>query len=140
MYTINFDNQTSLSFRPARSKRTLTRALRYLKIKRAELSVAFVTPATIKKLNSNYRRKNKVTDVLSFSYDFDRQNLNGEIVICYSVLKNNAASFKHSIQQELTKILIHSLLHLIGHTHSSHASADLMAGLERKIINSLKKS
>ena len=63
--------------------KTLKHSISYLQIKNPVLSVVFVMPATIKKLNLNYRHKNKITDVLSFSYQYDKNNLEGEIIICY---------------------------------------------------------
>ncbi len=116
----------------------LNHGLRHLKIKRPDLSVVFVAGSLIKKLNSTYRHEHQVTDVLSFSYEFNRSNFTAEIFICYPLLKKNAHQFGHSINQELVKILIHSLLHLVGYTHSQPKDALAMDKLSYKIINSFK--
>ena len=53
-----------------------------------ELSIVLVGQARIRKLNKKYRRKNRSTDVLSFTYDDS-----GEIVICLQEVKKNAKKF-----------------------------------------------
>ena len=77
-----------------------------------ELSIALVGPAKIKKLNKEYRKKNKITDVLSFLY-----NDAGEIVICPKLIKKNAGKYNSTFKYELTRVLIHGILHLLGENH-----------------------
>jgi len=77
-----------------------------------ELSIALVGPAKIKKLNKEYRKKNKITDVLSFLY-----NDAGEIVICPQQVKKNAGKYNSTFKKELTRVLIHGILHLLGENH-----------------------
>jgi len=90
----------------------------------SSLSVAFVKAEEIKKLNNKYLKKNKSTDVLSFSHniDFLKETKNfkdglGEIVICPSVVEKNAKQFSVSVKRELSKTLIHGILHLLGYEH-----------------------
>lgn len=79
----------------------------------SSVSVAIVGEAAIKKLNAQYRHKNKVTDVLSF-VEADRNNL-GEVILCYSQITRQAKKLGHSIDEELVFIFVHGLLHLIGY-------------------------
>jgi probable rRNA maturation factor len=67
------------------------------------LSIALVGQERIKELNKQYRGENKATDVLSFSY--------GEIVICPVKVRKN----------ELARVLIHGILHLLGFDHEKTA-------------------
>ena len=135
---IDITNQTKNPVPRQLILKTLKHASRNLKIKSTDLSVVFVSQPLIKKLNFNYRHQNQATDVLSFSYNHSRANLDGEIIICYSILKKNARHYGHSIKQELVKILIHSLLHLIGYDHAQAKDARQMENLENKIIKSFK--
>ena len=80
--------------------------------KLTELSIALVEPKRIKDLNIKYRKKNKTTDVLSFLYDGS-----GEVVICPEVVKKNAKKFCLTFKKELTRTLIHGILHLLGYDH-----------------------
>jgi len=72
-----------------------------------DLSIALVGQTRIKELNKKYRRKNRVTDVLSFQY-----NSSGEIAICPSEVKKNAKRFKSTFNEELARVLTHGIKNL----------------------------
>ncbi|OGG87239.1 rRNA maturation RNase YbeY [Candidatus Kuenenbacteria bacterium RIFCSPHIGHO2_02_FULL_39_13] len=116
-------------------KTVLNKSCRVLKIKATELSVVFVTSAEIRKLNQTYRRQDKPTDVLSFVYCYKRGTLDGEIIICYKLTQRNAEKYRQSVNQEISRLLVHSLLHLIGYDHKETCSAKKMEALENKLIN-----
>jgi len=103
------------------------------------LSVALVSDATIKKLNKQYRRQNKVTDVLSFSGQVagfrDSEPDLGEIIIATSQCSRQARQNGHSFVREFTYLLIHGALHLLGFAHEEKSSALVMEKLEKKILN-----
>jgi len=94
-----------------------------------ELSVAMVGNEQIKELNNSYRQKNEVTDVLSFCYEKNNNRLEGEIVLAPEIIKENAESDKIEFEEELTKNIIHSILHIIGYDHG-----DEMFALQNKLI------
>jgi len=79
--------------------------------KETMLSVVLVGEGRMKELNKKYRGKNKATDILSFG-----EGLN-EIVICYSEVKKNAKRYNSTFKKELTQVLIHGILHLLGYEH-----------------------
>jgi len=98
------------------------------------ISVALVSQGEIKKLNRKFRSKNKPTDVLSFT--LNEKDCLGEIVICPEIVKKNAEKFKVSFKKELTKMLIHGILHLCGYDHEkSESKAELMEGREAKYLS-----
>jgi len=86
------------------AKKVLKRENRVLNV-----SIVLVGEKRIRTLNRKYRKKDKVTDVLSFG-----DGLN-EIVICLSRVKEQA---KISFKKELAQVLVHGLLHVLGHKHS----------------------
>lgn len=92
------------------------------------LSIAFVGEGRMRKLNKMYRGKNKVTDILSFPESkilFKKFKVGprqeseglGEMVVCLREIKKNAKRFKSAFLKELTLILIHGTLHLLGYDH-----------------------
>jgi probable rRNA maturation factor len=82
------------------------------KKEKEELSVSFVKPSEIRKLNKKYRKIDKPTDVLSFTYEGS-----GEIVICPAVVKGNAKKYGINFESELKKVFIHGILHILGYDH-----------------------
>jgi len=82
------------------------------------LSIVFSTPDFIRSINLKYRNKNKVTDVLAFPENLKEfQEIIkswGEIVICPDQVQSQA---ENSFTEELARVLIHGILHLIGYNH-----------------------
>ena len=99
--------------------------------KELELSIVLVGSGRIKELNKKYRKKNKVADVLSFLY-----NGSGEIVICLREVKKNAERYKSTFEKELSRVLIHGILHLLGEDHE--ISKEKAKVMEKKQENYLK--
>ena len=100
----------------------------------------------IKNLNKKFRKKNKSTDVLSFPF-YEKNQLNnkirkekevylGDIIINLSQVKkkNNKAKFK----EELNKLWIHGLLHLLGYDHKSNSQYLQMQKIEKKFSYLIK--
>lgn len=112
----------------------LTTAYRIAKSKKKihNLSVALVDKKIIKSLNKKYRKRNKVTDVLSF-------NDPPEIIICWDQLVKNAKEYKQSQKKELTLLLVHSLLHIFGYDHRYKKQQVVMDQKTHKITDSLKR-
>ncbi len=103
---------------------------------KAEISIAFVNPAKIRQLNQKYRKKDRPTDVLSYTYN----NASGEIVICPQEVKKNAKKFGQSFEKELARVLIHGILHLLGGDHEgSLAKAKKMEEKQNYFIQLCRK-
>ena len=80
------------------------------------LSIAFVSPEEIRKLNRKYRGKDKPTDVLSFEKVLDLKEEFSEVVVCPEVVRKNL-NHSQTLKKELAKVLIHGILHLLGYNH-----------------------
>ena len=97
----------------------------------SDFSLAFVGQGRMRQVNKKFRNKNRVTDVLSFPESkvslekfkvggsVKTQNL-GEIIICVREVKKNAKRFDFSFQKELSQVLIHGILHLLGFDHETN--------------------
>ncbi len=80
-----------------------------------DLSLIFTTPARIKKLNLIYRDKDKATDILSFALS----KKEGEIYICQSEARKEAANFNRSYANFIEFLFIHGCVHLKGYEHGA---------------------
>jgi probable rRNA maturation factor len=83
--------------------------------KKWTVSISFVSRSEMKKLNKKYRKKNKPTDVLSFS--MKEGKLLGDVVICPSIAKVNAVKYGSTFRSEIARLVVHGLLHLLGYDH-----------------------
>jgi probable rRNA maturation factor len=88
--------------------------------KKVNLSVALVNSRKIRKLNRDYRKKDYVTDVLSFE---DEQM--PEIILCLKKIRKNAKIRKYPFQKELVFCLIHGILHISGYNHELGEAEEL---------------
>ncbi len=84
---------------------------------RENLSVAFINPAQMQELNLKYRKKDKPTDVLAFEKIDDFEGETNEVVICPTVVKENAAAYGLDFKTELMNVFIHGILHTLGYDH-----------------------
>lgn len=125
-------NQINESFLKNVAKAVLEGESASWRKEKADLSIVLVGQTRIRKLNKKYRGKNQITDVLSFG-----NGLN-EIVICLREVQKNAkrftpleiagsknkrrkkeslTGFESTFKQELARVLIHGILHLLGYDH-----------------------
>jgi len=116
-----------------RTLRACTKALRVSKP--ATVSIAFVSPAEMKKLNKAWRGKDGITDVLSFG-DIKKGD-DGEILISYEQAARQAKQLGHSTRDEIMFLLVHGVLHLYGYDHMKPADAKKMFPLQTRILTSL---
>ena len=100
----------------------------------------FVGTKKIKDLNTKYRYKNKVTDVISLAYNkpflYQSKDINilGEIYIAYDVALKQAKKYNHSLKREICFLVLHGLLHLIGYDHMNLEDEKKMFGLHELIL------
>ena len=84
------------------------------------LSVVFVSEEAIRKLNNSYLGRNYPTDVLCFVYNESMEGgrlFLGEIIIAPYVSVRNAARYRSYPENEIRKLIIHGILHLLGYDH-----------------------
>jgi probable rRNA maturation factor len=92
----------------------------------SELSIAFVNDETMIGLNRRFRKKARTTDVLTFpaddSYNDPTQKKGrplGDIVISVDQARRQAADERHSIATEVRYLILHGILHALGHDHET---------------------
>ncbi len=123
-----------------------------------EVAIKFVSEKEMIEINSNYRGISKVTDVLSFpAVDLnvgeildldDEENIYligdnglvhfGDMAICMVQLKKQAKEYGVSNEEELKKLVIHSMLHFMGYDHIKDADYEIMNKKEM-VLDSLIK-
>ncbi|MFR9274652.1 rRNA maturation RNase YbeY [Finegoldia magna] len=105
-----------------------------------EISLSFVSEVEIRKLNSDYRDKDSVTDVLSFPLDDDfaiQTNLLGDIIICCKRAIEQAKEYNHSIKREIVYLVVHSMFHLLGYDHIDESDRIIMRNKEKSALKEI---
>lgn len=106
----------------------------------AALSVSLVTDRRIRMLNRAHRGKDRATDVLSFPLDpmpGAPERLLGDVVISVETARRQAAEYGAPLQNELDRLLIHGLLHVMGHDHEEPGERAAMEAEERRLAGAI---
>ena len=108
--------------------------------KDSELSISFTDDIRMRDLNRTYRQIDRTTDVLSFPQgegpDF---TLLGDIIISLDTARRHSASYGVTLHEELKKLIIHGVLHLLGHDHKKKKETQIMRDKEKELSLIVKK-
>ena len=131
----------SVSVRQGTLRRVTGRLLRLLDETQAEVCIALIGDTKMRRLNRTYRNRDRTTDVLAFAYreaGSGVSQLLGDVVISVPTARRQAQAFGHSLDEELLRLLIHGVLHLVGYDHEqSRHQARRMQQKETELFDAL---
>ena len=107
------------------------------KTTQGEVAILLTNNTEIQDLNRDWRGKDKPTDVLSFPADPMDKPFLGDIAVAIGVTQDDAETRGIGLDQHLSHLLIHGLLHLLGHDHKDDTEAAEMEALEIAALASL---
>ncbi|MBD3310878.1 MAG: rRNA maturation RNase YbeY [Candidatus Magasanikbacteria bacterium] len=113
-----------------------------LKKTQSKTSIHFVGSDKMKSLNKRFRAVKKDTDVLAFTMnEGDKMPIRsgeiGDIFISVPYVRKNAKKFSVPYKQELSRIIVHGLLHLLGFDHQNKKEAEKMFALQEKMVKKI---
>jgi probable rRNA maturation factor len=104
------------------------------------LSISLVDDREMQTLNREHRGNDKPTDVLSFplyepgeAHAVHGERLLGDVVISVDTARRQAADYDAPLQNEIHRLLIHGILHVLGHDHEEPAERTAMEEEERRL-------
>ena len=115
-----------------------------------EVDVSLVDDETIHQINRDYRKVDRVTDVISFAFNDDTSEegliksndvpkMLGEIFICVPQALRQAKDIGNTEEREMCFLFCHGLLHLLGYDHMKKEDEEIMFPLQDKILEQVKK-
>ena len=109
--------------------------------KKVSLTLLLSNNREIKKLNKDFRNKNKSTDILSFPFykkiEISKQTYIGDIIISYNYINKPKSQNIKIFKEKLIKIFIHGFLHLLGFDHIKKSEYKKMLKEENQIYKSV---
>jgi len=112
-----------------------------LNLNNAEISITLTDNERIREINKEWRGKDKPTDVLSFPQDETigyEYRLLGDVIISLSYAKAQAEEIGLTLKEEVLRLMIHGILHLLGYDHETNEEdAKIMFELQDKIFDKL---
>jgi probable rRNA maturation factor len=113
-----------------------------------EISILMTDDAEVRRLNRDFRGKDRPTNILSFPM-LDRDAVGpalsqphgslllGDLALAFETCSREAAAEGKPLEAHVTHLLVHGVLHLLGHDHQEDADAEAMEALERGILEGL---
>ena len=125
----------------------VSRTITVLKLdKKYDFSIILVDSNTIQEINREYRKIDKVTDVISFASLDDESLMNmedsvelGDIFINVQAIRDQAKDYGHSLKREFCFLVTHGILHLLGYDHLNVDDEKIMFNLQEEILNEIAR-
>jgi len=99
-----------------------------------EIQYIFCSDAYLLKINKKFLKHDYFTDIVTFDYD-EKNILSGDVYISIDRIKENAEIFKVEFNNELLRVIIHGILHLIGYNDKSDSEQKIMTGKENYYLS-----
>jgi len=117
---------------------------------KSELNIVFSDGKEIRKLNKKYRKIDRETDVLSFSYVSDKDKIGpgassytaGEIIICPEVAQSNILKQDENwnLNLEIILLIIHGILHIYNYDHIEEKDKANMEGIQESLVSDIRRT
>ncbi len=108
----------------------------YFKI--SDLEINFISAKSILDINKNYLNHDYTTDIITFNYSEIVNELDAEIFISIDDALSNSKKFNVSVSDELVRLVIHGILHLLGYDDIAHSDKKIMKRMENKLLSKFK--
>lgn len=142
MNTVTVDLQNACNNAPVPAEQELRQwaEAAWLGEGETEITLRVVDEAESADLNSRYRGKDAPTNVLSFPFEVPdgvAVDLLGDLVVCAGVVQREAQEQGKTLQAHWAQMVIHGMLHLQGYDHQNDQEAEIMEGLEVRLLGGL---
>lgn len=103
----------------------------------APAALLLADDATLRTLNRRFRGEDKPTNVLSFPSGEAAPRFIGDVALAYETCAREAVDKGAAFKDHAAHLIVHGLLHLVGHDHAGAEDAQLMESLETEILAGL---
>ena len=113
--------------------------LKRLHAPEGDMAIALVDESRMQELNREYAGSDEATDVLSFSHnEIDSESGRlylGDIIICLDIARTQAQEAGHPLNAELMLLIVHGILHILGHDHQTEEDSQHMFALQQDLLD-----
>ncbi len=101
----------------------------------SNLEINFISGERIQTINKTYLKHDYTTDIITFNYSETLQKIDGEIFLSLDDALSNSKKFKVTLSDELVRLVIHGILHLLGYDDQNLTDKKIMKRLENKLLS-----
>jgi probable rRNA maturation factor len=127
-----------LSFKKGLIHNVVANLKRDLKFDISSLFINFINAEEIKEINTDYLNHKYSTDIITFNYSGSNSLLDGELYISVDDAKYFAGKYKVSLKEEIVRLVIHGILHLLNYDDHTKNDKFVMKQMENKLLNNYK--
>ena len=135
---ISICNEKGIKVEKKTIRKIVSGLINELKINVKYLEISFVASETLLVINKKYLHHNFRTDIITFDYSIERNNLDGEILISFADAVENSKKYRVSVENELLRLVVHGILHLIGYDDTSSTKRKKMKKVENELVQKLR--
>jgi len=103
------------------------------------VNCVFCSDEYLLKINKKHLKHNFLTDIITFDFSEKKNQIEGDLYISVDRVKDNAKKYKDTFLDEITRVVLHGLLHLIGYNDKTEKEKKRMRVLENKYVSLYKK-
>lgn len=97
------------------------------------LNIIFTSTDYILKINNDFLKHNYYTDIITFDYS-EKNIISGDLFICPNIVFENSKEYNSTFEQEIHRVIVHGLLHLIGFNDFTENEQNLIRDAEDKAL------
>ncbi|MEE9430161.1 MAG: rRNA maturation RNase YbeY [Melioribacteraceae bacterium] len=105
-----------------------------------DININIVTSEEIHKVNKEFLNHDFSTDIITFNYSEENNTLDTEIFISLEDAYSNSLKYKVSLDNELLRLIVHGVLHLLGYDDKDVNDKRKMKRMENKLVSKFEKS
>ena len=109
-----------------------------LSFKLASLEINFISGNEIQSLNKTHLKHDYSTDIITFTYSSDKNLIDGELFISIDDAVINSKRFKVTFSEEIGRLVIHGILHILGYDDQITSEKKIMKRMENKLLSTYK--
>lgn len=99
------------------------------------LSISLINSSELRVVNKKYLKHDFNTDIITFNYSKQPNEIDGEILISFEDARLNAKKYKTNYDKEINRLIIHGILHLLNYDDNNKKNKTIMRQMENKLIN-----
>lgn len=100
----------------------------------SSLEINFISGSEIYAINKKHLKHYYTTDIITFNYSNNSKEIDGEIFISLDDALENSKKFKVSYSEEIVRLVIHGILHLLGYDDQKSSDKKIMKRLENELL------
>jgi len=123
---------------PEKAKAWILQSIKDEQFELSYLNIVFCSDAYLLKINQDYLSHDYYTDIITFQYD--DQPIEGELFISIDRVTENAQEHGIPFEHELSRVIIHGVLHLMGYKDKAEKDIELMRAKEDHYVRNITKA